>query len=491
MLLLGVWACQTAGPRSPERGGLPPLSAAGATTAEQSAAADLLMQARAAYNAGDYATARALAEQVVERYPGTRSSSPALLLAARAAYGVGDHEAAIAMAERYAGLFPADSPDARPALELAEQARAALLDAAPLVIGVILPQSGSPYLKQYADLVLEGIRLAAEGGAAPGERPVELVVVDDAGDPARAAEQIRELERRGAVGVVGPLLESGIVAAARARADTTLVLVSPTAPEIGEGLSNVYSLVTGDTRGAEELAAYAGRVGLRSVALLYPRMRQYQAQAQAFAAALERQGGRIVVDVPYDSGTTTFGAQLRRIAEATPQALFVPAPERDVRQIAPQIAFYGLKDLGVEVFGGEAWASEEVLRLVERRYLDGVVAATPLHKLSPESGWQAFTQQYESTYRRTLNSDLPALGYDAARLLIQALGRGRPAPGDVAQRVAGVADLRGATGILSVQNGALVRRPYLVRIEGGDLIPLGGYAVPGGPPPSPSPRPDH
>ena len=462
---------------------MPPLSPTGATAAEQTAAADLLMQAREAYNAGDHARARELAEQVVERYPGTRSSSPALLLAARAAHEAGDHEAAIAMAQRYAGLFPAGSPDAQPALELVERARAALADDAPVLIGVIVPQSGSPYLKQYADLVLEGVRLAAERERGAG-RPVELVVVDDGGDPARAAERIRELERRGAVGVVGPLLEAGIVAAARARTDSALVLISPTAPETGERLSNVYSLVAGDTRGAEVLATYAARTGLRNVALLYPGTRTYRAQAQAFAAALQRQGGRIVADVPYDSGTTTFGAQVRQIAAANPQAVFVPAPERDVRLIAPQLAFYGLKDRGVQVLGGEAWASDEVLRQVERSYLDGVVAATPLHKLSPESGWRAFTERYESTYRRSLTSDLPALGYDAAQLLIQALGRDRrPAPGDVARRIATTADLRGATGILSVQNGTLVRRPYLVRIEGGELIPIGASALPSGPSP--------
>src|SRR5690606_36106180 len=120
----------------------------------------------------------------------------------------------------------------------------------------------------------------------------------------------------------------------------------------------------------------------------------------------------------------------------------------------------------------------------------GVIAATPLYKLSPESGWQAFTQRYESTYRRTLNSELPALGYDAVRLLIQALGRDRPAPGDVAQRVSAISDLRGATGILSVQDRVLVRRPYLVRIEGGELIPLGAHVGPGVPPPSPIHRHD-
>jgi branched-chain amino acid transport system substrate-binding protein len=489
-VLLVAAACQTAGPRPAGRDPVPPLSAAGATAQEQREAADLLTQARAALNAGDAVTARRLAEQVVERYPGTSSSSPALLLAARAAHATRDHQAALEMAERYAGLLPPGSSDALPALALADSARAALDDAAPVIIGAILPQSGSPYLRQYADQVLEGIRLAAQRDSASGGRPIELIVLDDAGDPALAAAQLRELERRGAVAVVGPLLGPALAAAAQARSDSGLVLISPTAPSAGMGLANVYSLAAADTRGAEALAAYAARTGLDRIAMLYPRTRQ--SQADAFAATLARLGGHVVAAVPYDSGTTTFGAQLREIADSAPQALFVPAPERDVRQIAPQIAFYGLSQLGVQVLGTEAWASEEVRRLVDRRYLDGVIATTPLHKLSPESGWSAFTQRYESTYRRTLNSELPALGYDAVQLLLQALGPDRPAPDELARRVAGLADLRGATGILSIRDGGVTRRPFLVRIEAGELIPLGSYAVPGpeGPPPPPSPRPD-
>ncbi|HEY8468652.1 MAG TPA: ABC transporter substrate-binding protein [Longimicrobiales bacterium] len=482
-VLLAAAACQTAGPRPAGRDPTPPppLSTTGATAQEQREAAELLTQARAALSAGDAVTARRLAEQVVERYPGTTSSSPALLLAARAAHAAGDYTAAVEMAERYAGLFPPGSPDALPAVALADSARAALDADAPVIVGAILPQSGSPYLKQYADQVLEGIRLAAQRDSAAGGRPIELVVLDDAGDPALAAAQIRELERRGAVAVVGPLLGPSVAAAAQARSDSSLVLISPTATDVGTGLANVYTLAAADTRGAEALASYAARTGLHRVAILYPRTRQ--SQADAFAAALHRLGGRVVTAVPYDSGTTTFGTHLRVIAEAAPQALFVPAPERDVRQIAPQIAFYGLSQLGVQVLGTEAWASEEVRRLVDRRYLDGVVAATPLHKPSPEMGWQAFTERYESTYRRSLTSELPALGYDAVQLLIQALGNDRPPPAELARRVASLAELRGATGILSIRDGGVTRRPFLVRIEAGELIPIGAHAGPEMPPP--------
>ena len=290
----------------------------------------------------------------------------------------------------------------------------------PALVGVLLPRTGSPYLRQAGELVFEGVRLAlAPPGGAPA--PAELVVLDDAGDPAHAAARLRELERRGAVAVIGPLLPAALAAAARARADTALVLLSPTAPGPPPPAPHVYSLAAPDPGPAEALAAFAARSGLRRVAVLYPRTAEYEQEARAFARALERAGGTVRLEVPYDSGAVMFARPLRRIAAAGVQALFVPAPERDVRQLAPQIAFYGLRDRGVQLLGGEAWTSEEVRRNVEPRYLDGVVAATTVDRDSPAAGWQTFVARYEAAYRRSLENDLPALGYDAGRILAAAL----------------------------------------------------------------------
>lgn len=345
---------------------------------------------------------------------------------------------------------------------------------------MILPQSGSPALQQYGELVLQGVRLALDSASTHGANPPELVILDDGGDPERDAALLRQLEARRAVGVIGPLLSAGVAAAARARSDTALVLISPTASSLPPGMRNVYSLNEPDEEGAAALGRYAARSGAGRMALLYPRSAEYAAHAQAFAAALRAAGGTVVADVPYDSGTNTFRDQLRRVADASPEGLFVPAPERDVRQLAPQIAYYGVSGKGVRVFGGESWTGEEILRLVSARYTNGVIAVTPLLHDNAAAGWQDFARIYEAANRRTLDTPFPALGYDAARLVLVGLSRTQPRRADIAHRLATLQSFRGATGVLAARAGALFRQPFIVRIEAGQLVPLVTPAAPAG-----------
>lgn len=339
------------------------------------------------------------------------------------------------------------------------------------MLGVIVSQSGSSFLQQYGELVMEGIRLAVDAHNRSGGVPVELVALDDGGDPAQAAALVTALEGRGVVGIIGPLRPEAVAIAAGARSDTLLPLVSPTAPDVPR-YGNVYSLNSGDTRGAELLAEYAVASGLLNVALLYPNTSDFRRQAWAFREVVVREGGRIVAEVPFDSGAVSFAEPLRQIAEVRPEVLFVPGTERDIRQIAPQITYYGLSGAGVQILGGEAWTSDGVRHQVAGRYLEGVIAATPLFKPSPEFAWQDFVSLYESTYRRSLENPLPALGYDAASLLLSAVEDGGDDVEDVARYLAELQEVRGATGLFSVRSGEIVRRPVLVRIEKGELVPV-------------------
>ena len=148
------------------------------------------------------------------------------------------------------------------------------------------------------------------------------------------------------------------------------------------------------------------------------------------------------------------------------------APDRDVRQIAPQIAFYGLDSAGVQVFGDEAWASASVRRVVPPRDLEGVIAAS--HFAPGRADALAdpdFVRRYEESYRRSLENQLPALGYDAANLVLQALPNRMTTPSALARRFSLLAGIRGATGTFSVRSDRVVRTPYLVVIRGGRLAP--------------------
>lgn len=465
----------------------------------------LLAEGRQAYEAGELEEARSLAQQILRDYGETSSAEPARWLAARAAFALEQYEEAEHQAEAYADTDPGAEAEAE-AEELARLASDALEAAAPAVVGVVLPRSGSQVLVRYADWLLEGIELAVAQAQERQGRPIELVVQDDHGGT-NTASAVRELERRGAVAIIGPMLPEQVSSAAGARVNSDLVLVSPTVPATPGYLPETYSVSGGDARGSQELGAYAAAAGFDRAALLYPRTPQYERKARAFAEEYEARGGRIHASVPYDSGTTTFGDHMGVILSAVsglgdglrgeilpsaepadsvagrqreaqpssaggPFALFIAAPDRDVRQIAPQLTFYGLDSAGVQVLGDEAWASAVVRRVVSARDLEGVIAASPFPSDRANAAADPeFIRLYEARYRRSLENQLPALGYDAAHLVVQALPNRLLTPGAVARRFGLLTGIRGATGVLSVRADQVIRTPYLVQIRSGRLSP--------------------
>jgi branched-chain amino acid transport system substrate-binding protein len=91
------------------------------------------------------------------------------------------------------------------------------------------------------------------------------------------------------------------------------------------------------------------------------------------------------------------------------------------------------------------------------------------------TGWPDFVRDYETRYRRTLDNPYPALGYDAASLALEAIRSAGGRREDVATALERIRDFRGATGLLSIEDGRVTRRPFLVRIRAGtpELIPGG------------------
>ena len=335
--------------------------------------------------------------------------------------------------------------------------------AEPVRIGLLLPETGPTYLQQYADLLLEGIRMAVR----ESDADVELVVLDDAGLAWQDSALIGAAIDSGVIAVIGPLLSSGVASATAAR-EEALLLISPTAAEIPGAAADAYTLNGVDLRGPRALAEYAMSGDLRSAAVIYPSDEALARQAWAFARAFQELGGRVATMVPYDSGTTTFGTHIGRVVDARPDVVYLPLSPQDVQVVAPQLAYYGLRGRGANVplLGNEAWLDDEVLRLVDGQFTEGVVAATASPRVFGETGWDDFVRAYEETYRRSLDNPFPALGYDAMRLLLSAVDDGANTRARIAERFAATRAFRGATGVLSVEDGVITRAPFIYRIVG-------------------------
>ena len=68
---------------------------------------------------------------------------------------------------------------------------------------------------------------------------------------------------------------------------------------------------------------------------------------------------------------------------------------------------------------------------------------------------------------------VPALGYDAALLLLEGIRSGASSPRAVRAAMERIRGLEGANGVYSVVAGQVVRRTQVVRLDHGVVLPVG------------------
>ncbi|MGH7482018.1 MAG: ABC transporter substrate-binding protein [Longimicrobiales bacterium] len=469
--------CQPAGPAPlplPDREGGPRLEQGPATAEQEARAAELYALARRQYTAEQLDSARVLATRVVEELATTAGAPPALLLRARIGLRQGQLDAARADANRYAALYPPDSPEAEAARAVVREVDALVEEARPVVLGVILPETGDAYLQRYGEAIREGIEVAMQTtGAGIG---ASLMVVDGGGTVMGAAEAMRRLTQAGVTGVVGPLLSDAVLAAADARRASWPVIISPTASEPLQGAPRAYSLNLPDANALGVLGRHAAAQGLfPRGAALYLLDEQFQAEAAAFLSAFEGAGGQVVASVSFHAGTTTFEDPITRVAEADPDVVFVAAPEREVRQLASQLRYYGLHADSVRIYGGETWTTPVSQQALRSAGLPEVISILTQPRSGVSEARERFIEAYEATFRKSLTSPYPALGYDAAMLLLRAAPGARSAE-EVAERLESGTRFAGASGMLIVQDGVITRVPEVVRITAQGIEPIDDFA---------------
>ncbi len=382
---------------------------------------------------------------------------------------VGDQAVGRELAERALALAPAETE--------AERARAVLggevvaTGAVSGTLGTLLSPSGPPTLRQLSEQLRDGVEVAL---LAPEFRGgVRLLGEDDGGSPGQASGALGRLEGNSPLGIVGPLTEPAMESALRGRS-RDLPVISPTAPLLRTDFRGAYSLAGPDPEAPRALARLALDQGVREAVLLHPRDPTEEQEAQWFRQAFQDGGGRVTGTVTYVPGTTSLAQPMREVLALRPRALVLLLPPEDVEIVAPQVAFFGVDDLeGLLLLGSPAFSSEGVLSSVPTRHTEGVLSVAPHVGEGYGPLWESFVGAYEEHFRRTLRSPIPALGYDAARLLLEGarLGGGS-APEDVLTGLTRIQDFQGATGTFSVRDGRLVRRYVPVRIENRTRVPL-------------------
>lgn len=208
------------------------------------------------------------------------------------------------------------------ALVLAGHAGLALA-ADPIVIGQSLPLTGAGF--PVANRVIAGAmaqvqRINAAGGI--HGRRLELVTLDDAGDPHRHAANLQRLVRqRRAVAIVNCLGESSCTAAAEVVRELQVPLIGPMSGARAlraPGVDSVFTLRPDDAREAQALAGQLRSIGIARALMVADGAEP--ARARALADALQQAGVQLT-RVAVDASADSIRAALRRLETVAPQAL--------------------------------------------------------------------------------------------------------------------------------------------------------------------------
>jgi branched-chain amino acid transport system substrate-binding protein len=300
----------------------------------------------------------------------------------------------------------------------------------------------------------QGIRLAIDEVNSSGGvlgRKLEVITEDDRSitEEARTAAQ-KLIQRDGVVALLGEVASSRSMAAGPEAQRAGVPMVSPASTnvkvtEIGD---YVFRTCFIDPFQGAVMARFAwNELGARRVAILFDFKQDYSVGlADAFRETFRGLGGEIVADERYTSGDIEFRAQLTTIRAANPDAVFVPGYYTELGLLAKQARELGLS---APLLGGDGWDSEKTLE-IGGAAVEGYYFSTHYSAESDDPRVQSFVLQFKERYGSVPDA-MAALGYDAAKLLADALARAGGTDGPALRdALATTRDFGGVTGRITI-----------------------------------------
>ena len=321
----------------------------------------------------------------------------------------------------------------------------------------------------------QGIRLAVDeinaAGGVLGKR-LRVFLEDDQSRPEEAATAATKLiNQNRVVAMLGEASSSRSLAAAPICQANRVPMVSPssTNPRVTEVGDYIFRVCFIDSFAGSVMARFAaGTLKLKRVALLVDVRNDYSIGLSTFFRDQFRKlGGEIAAEQSYSEGDSDFHAQLTRIRAASPEAIYVPGYYTEVGTIARQARELGIR---TPFLGGDGWDSPKLWE-IGGEALNGSYFANHYSVDDPNPEVQRFVNEYKARFRAVPDS-LAALGYDAARILADAIRRAGSTAGDkVRDALATTKDFSGVTGKITLNADRNPIKPaIMLRIENGRYV---------------------
>lgn len=322
----------------------------------------------------------------------------------------------------------------------------------------------------------EGVKLAIKEINASGGllgKQIELETQDDQSKPEEAKTVATKFAADSKiVAVIGEVASTRSIAAAPVfeRAGIPMVSPSSTNEKVTQEGPHIFRVCFIDPFQGKVMAKFAADdLKAKKVAILREQSSDYSVGlADVFKAEFEKAGGKIIADASYKTGDTDFRSQLAQAKGA--DAIYVPGYYTQVGTIARQARELGIK---APLMGGDGWDSE---KLVEGaggpgKALENCYFSNHYSKDDKSERTQTFVKAYTSEYNKA-PSGLAALGYDAMKIIAEAIKSGNSADREkVTAALAETKNFPGVTGDITIDANRNASKPAVVlQIKGKEFI---------------------
>jgi branched-chain amino acid transport system substrate-binding protein len=309
----------------------------------------------------------------------------------------------------------------------------------------------------YGTAARDGLKLAIkecnDAGGIDGKK-ITLVEADSKSEASEAVNAATKLISDDNVKViVGPAVTANVMAESQVATDNKVPVIGPcaTSPDVtmenGKVKPFIFRSCFIDPQQGEVMAQFAAKDLQAKTAVLYIDSTSDYSKSlgKVFKEKFEAAGGKVVMEEAFLAKDQDFKAALTKIKTANADVIFIPAYYEEVGKIVKQARELGIQS---KLLGTDGWDDPKVVDIAGAEALNNTYFST--HYFEKDQEVQGFIESFKKEYGKDPNV-FAALGYDAGKMLIDALKRaGSTDPEKLTKALEETKDLQVGTGKITM-----------------------------------------
>lgn len=343
-------------------------------------------------------------------------------------------------------------------------------------LGASAPLTGDA--ANYGRSTRQGLSLAVKKINASGmlDKPLRIVYEDDRMNPRDGVNAVTKLITADKVPLVlGPFGSSVVLAAAPVanKSEVVLLSASATADSIADAGDFVFRIAPPNSRQGADVAEFlAEALSEKTAAVIYQNNDYGVTLERAFSERFQALGGTVVARESVEDGASDVRAQITKIREKNPGAVFFPLHYAESGLFLRQASDLNLDAVFVSADGA---MTQDMLKLAGEAAEGSYYTSLALGSEAPNPAFDEFKEAFLAEYQQEPDV-YAAYYYDAALLAAEALAQGArtgPQIRDYFYSLTGDKSFSGISGAVSFdRNGEVSRGFSLYVVEDGAFTPL-------------------